>query len=153
MNIVRRTVTAAALALLVSSCSSSSNRHVDLGVASARIEVVDGTGNVTQTVNVLVENDQPSALMITRNVAVTIRVAWLDATGMPVPGASDPSLQFRLRVPTGFGLSYAPSATNRFSGTLSGSTAGPEAIFVPMELFDAAENHVQFASLIPILVQ
>ena len=56
-------------------------------------------------------------------------------------------------MPTGYGRSYVPSPSDRFSGTLTGSTAGPEAIFVPMELSDTAENHAYFATLLPILVQ
>jgi hypothetical protein len=147
------TARAAAMLLLLASACSNTKGHTNIAVASARIEVVDGAGHVTQSVPVLVNNTNPVAITLNRNTPATLRVVWLNADGMPEPGAADAALTARFNIPPGYGLSYVPSNTEHYGGSLSGSIAGPEMIFVPFDLYHTTQNHAHFATLVPILVQ
>lgn len=143
----------AALALsVVTLAACDDHDHEDITVASARVEVLNGT-NVVQTITVTPSGVTGGPLALTRNVATTIRVTWLNASGASDPANSDSDFQVRFNPPAGSGLSFALASGSRNSGTMTGTTVTTSAVQVGVSLYHTVEAHSDFDANIPVTVQ
>ena len=78
-----------------------------------------------------------------------LRFLWLASDSTPDPSAADPNLSLRVLPPAGSGLTWVPSASNRYEGMLSG-TLPITRLPVPVQLFDGRQNAVVLSLLMPV---
>lgn len=126
--------------------------HEDITVASARVEVLNTAGAVIQTVTVTPNNVTGGPLQLTRNVATTVRVTWLDGSGASDPANNDSDFQVRFNPPSGAGLTFTLSSGSRTSGVMTGSTVQATAVQVGLQLYHTGENHSDFDAQVPVRV-
>lgn len=132
-------------------CSSSSVR-AGPPVTAARILLLDANGGVTASVDIVSEGNVGSSVVLPQNALARFRVVWLNDEGVPEPGATDPSLQLKVQLPPGHGLSFTVSGSAQYEGTLAGTVLQPVPVFVPMMLFDARQQRDLFTVLVPVEV-
>ncbi|MDX2185000.1 MAG: hypothetical protein SFW08_13565 [Gemmatimonadaceae bacterium] len=143
----------AALALsVVTLAACDDHDHEDVTVTSARVEVLNGTA-VAQTLTVTPNGVTGGPLNLTRNVATTIRVTWLDASGAADPANNDADFEVRFNPPAGSGLSFALASGQKHRGTMTGSTVTTSAVQVGISLYHTVEAHSDFDANIPVTVQ
>lgn len=146
----RRAFAAAAVATLAA-CGDD-HKDEDITVASARVEVLNNSGAVIQTLNVTPNNVTGGPLQLVRNVATTIRVTWLDGSGASDPANNDSDFQVRFNPPSGAGLTFTLSSGSRTSGVMTGSTVQASPVQVGLQLYHTGENHSDFDAQVPVTV-
>ncbi len=138
-------------ALLFAGACSDSHSDENVTVVSARVERLDGTGAVTQTVTVTPSGATGGPLQLTRNQTTIIRITWLNAAGAPDAVMTDAAFEARFAPPSGSGLSFVLASGQKHTGTMTGAnlTASTN---VPMSLFHTVENHTDFDAVLPVSV-
>jgi uncharacterized protein YfaS (alpha-2-macroglobulin family) len=126
--------------------------HEDVTVTSARLEVLNASGAVVQTVTVTPNNVTGGPLALTLNTNATVRVTWLNAAGAADPANTDSDFEVRFNPPTGSGLTWTLASGSRTQGTMRG-TAAQASVNVGLSLFHTGENHSDFDANIPVRVQ
>ncbi|MCU0622282.1 MAG: hypothetical protein MUF53_00295 [Gemmatimonadaceae bacterium] len=147
-TLVRRALAGAAIATL----AACEHDHEDITVASARVEVLNSGGAVMQTVTVTPNNVTGGPLQLTRGVAATVRVTWLDGSGASDPANNDSDFEVRFSPPAGSGLSFALNSGSRTTGVMTGSTVQASAVQVGVQLYHTGENHSDFDARVPVTV-
>lgn len=144
----RRALAGAAIATL----AACGHDHEDITVASARIEVLNTSGAAVQTVTVTPNNVTGGPLQLTRGVAATIRVTWLDGSGASDPANNDSDFQVRFNPPAGSGLTFSLNSGSRTTGVMTGATLQGTAVQVGVQLYHTGENHSDFDARVPVTV-
>jgi hypothetical protein len=145
-------VRSAVLALSVVTLAACGHDHEDVTVASARVEVLNGT-TVVQTLTVTPSGVTGGNLTLARNVATSIRVTWLNSSGAADPANNDADFEVRFNPPAGSGLSFALASGSRTSGTMTGATVTTSPVQVGLSLYHRVEAHSDFDANIPVTVQ
>ncbi|MBI3791514.1 MAG: hypothetical protein HY275_11635 [Gemmatimonadetes bacterium] len=146
-----RSLVLSAAGLLVIGCAGDTAKP-GIAVAYAIVQVLDGTGAVTAQYNVVADGPVGSPVSVAINTPTRLRFLWMSADSTPEPAAASPSLSLVVQMPPGFGLTWTPSATTRYEGTLTGTVLQPSPVFVPMHLQDASKGVAVFSMLTPITV-
>lgn len=141
----------AALAGAVVTLAACGHDHEDITVASARIEVLNASNAVVQTVTVTPNNVTGGPLVLVQNANTTVRVTWLDGSGAADPANTDADFQVRFNPPAGSGLTFTLASGSRTQGTMRGTTVQTSAN-VGLSLFHTGENHSDFDANVPVRV-
>jgi hypothetical protein len=141
----------AALAGAVVTLAACGHDHEDITVASARLEVLNASNAVIQTVTVTPNAVTGGPLVLTQNANTTVRVTWLDAAGAADPANSDADFELRFNPPSGSGLTWALASGSRTQGTMRG-TSVQTSVNVGLSLFHTGENHSDFDANVPVRV-
>lgn len=149
-TVIRSLVAATGLAALA--CSNTKG-HPNLAVTGARLEVVDAAGLVLSSAELRETMDAPPVLALPRAVPVTLRVTWLNASGVPDPGARDAALQFRFNAPAEYGIQYVASSSEHYTGTVTGTRPDTQTVFVPFDLYHPTQQHAHFMGIVPVQVR
>jgi hypothetical protein len=139
-------------AVLVASCGSSASGA--LTVHYARVDLLDGAGVVTQSINVVTDGAIGPSVPLPLNVTQRFRVTWMTDDSLPDASAANPSLTMRFGIPLApYGLTFVQSPTARYEGTLLGATVQASPVFVPLQLYDNAQGNTVFSTIVHFTVQ
>lgn len=137
---------------VLAGCSSNTNGS-GLLVSYARVDLIDGTGTVTQSVDLVANGSVGPSIPLTLNVPQRLRVTWLTADSVPDPGAADPSLVMKLAIPNAsYGLTFVQNPLSRYEGTITSSMLYASPVFIPLQLFDNSRNAVVFTIMAHFVV-